>query len=176
MWNLYKRRNICNLLGCKTCHIIISHLDYANSVLYSASDYTTKKLQRVHNIAVKLVLQYDSSKKALYELYWLPVQAHLDYKLALIMFKCIMELAQKYLRNMLTENVSVKVKNLCSNKAKLYIVPFIKNKTYTARSFSVAGPHIWNSLLVDIRSDTQLDSFKIKLKTHLFSKYFKEFM
>ena len=43
-----------------------------------------------------------------------------------------MELAPKYLRNMLTENISVKVKNLCSSKAKLYIVPFIKNKIYAA--------------------------------------------
>ena len=37
-----------------------------------------------------------------------------------------MELAPKYLRNMLTENVSVTVKNLHSSKAKLYILPFIK--------------------------------------------------
>ena len=77
MWNLYMIRNICNLLDCKTCHIlvhshIISHLDYANSVLYGTPDYTIKKLQRVQNIATQLVLQYDrydSPKKALYELH-----------------------------------------------------------------------------------------------------------
>ena len=83
-----------------------------------------------------------------------------------------MELALKYFRNILTENSSVKVKNLHSSKAKLDIVPFIKNKIYAARSFSVAGPYIWNSLLVDIRLETWLDSFKTKLNTHLFNKIY----
>ena len=81
----------------------------------------------------------------------------------------------KYIRNMLTENISVKFKNLCSSKAKLYIVPFVKNETYAARSLSVARPYIWNNLPVDIISETQLDAFKIKLK-HLFNNYFKECM
>ena len=34
------------------------------------------------------------------------------------------------------------------------------------------GPHIWNNLTQDISRSSTLSSFKSKLKTFLFSKYF----
>jgi len=40
------------------------------------------------------------------------------------------------------------------------------------RAFSVAGPVAWNSLTLDIRSAPTLSTFKVMLKTHLFSRFY----
>jgi len=45
------------------------------------------------------------------------------------------------------------------------------------RAFSVAGPVAWNSLPLDIRSSPTLSTFKLMLKTHLFSRsYFSDLL
>ena len=47
-------------------------------------------------------------------------------------------------------------------------------KSYGSRAFAVSAPELWNKLPVDIRSCDNLNLFKRKLKTHLFSNYFKQ--
>ena len=44
--------------------------------------------------------------------------------------------------------------------------------TLGARSFSAAAPKLWNELPVELRQATSLNSFKSRLKTYLFKKYF----
>ena len=61
MWNLQKLRSIRKYLDINTCKILVdspvtSHLDYCNSLLFGTSDYILSKLQRVQNIAAKLIL------------------------------------------------------------------------------------------------------------------------
>ena len=48
-----------------------------------------------------------------------------------------------------------------------------KCKSRGFRTFSCFGPHIWNSLPYDLRHGSTLSSFKAKLKTFLFSQYFR---
>ena len=45
-------------------------------------------------------------------------------------------------------------------------------KTYGDRAFSVAGPKLWNELPIEIKNSNNVDSFKRKLKTHLFKAAF----
>ena len=44
--------------------------------------------------------------------------------------------------------------------------------TLGARSFSAAAPKLWNGLPEELCQATSLDSFKSRLKTYLFKKYF----
>ena len=44
--------------------------------------------------------------------------------------------------------------------------------TLGARSFSAAAPKLWNKLPLELRQATSLNSFKSRLKTYLFKKYF----
>ena len=53
-----------------------------------------------------------------------------------------------------------------------FVFPPIKTKTFGQRSFSYAGPVIWNKLPYDIRSSQSKTSFKQALKTHLFSMHY----
>ena len=48
-----------------------------------------------------------------------------------------------------------------------------KRKTRGFRTFSCFGPHIWNSLPHHLRHCSTLSSFTAKLKTFLFSQYFR---
>ena len=48
-----------------------------------------------------------------------------------------------------------------------------KRKTHDFRTLSCFGPHIWNSLPQNLRHCSTLSSFKAKLKTFLFSQYFR---
>jgi hypothetical protein len=50
-------------------------------------------------------------------------------------------------------------------------VPQTHLKTAGDRAFSVAGPHLWNSLPDDIVNCQSLPAFRRKLKTHLFKQY-----
>ena len=47
-------------------------------------------------------------------------------------------------------------------------------KSYGSRAFAVSAPELWNKLPIDIRSCDNLNLFKRKLKTHLYSNYFKQ--
>ena len=48
----------------------------------------------------------------------------------------------------------------------------VNTKTFGERSFSYAGPSVWNNLLQTLRHSDSTSSFKAALKTHLFNNYF----
>ena len=76
MINLNKIRNIRRYLTTEATEVLVlslvmSHLDYSNSILYGISKHQMQKMQRIQNICAKLVLKkdkYSSSTEALREL------------------------------------------------------------------------------------------------------------
>ena len=63
-------------------------------------------------------------------------------------------------------------RGLRSDDQRLLIVPRTSLKFYGDRALSVAGPKLWNALPRELRFCESLDSFKSKLKTHLFNEAF----
>ena len=47
--------------------------------------------------------------------------------------------------------------------------PCVKTKTFGERSFSYAGPSVWNNLPQTLRHSDSTSSFKAALNTHLFN-------
>ena len=187
MLSIYKIKNLRKYLSMEACQVLIhslmfSHLDYCNSLLFGLPECTIGKLQRVQNIAAKLLLnlsKWDSARLAMFKLHWLPIRFRLEYKLALLMFKCNKGEAPKYLCDLLSiEERSGISRSLRSYQedASIYRTPFTKLKTFADRSFSVAGPKIWNGLPVDLRRSGSIDSFKVKLKTYLFRKCYSDLL
>ena len=91
---------------CKTLMqgLVISHLAYANAVLVGLPRYELNKLQRVQNIVAKLVLKkrkYDSATEYRRELHWLPISARIDFKIILLVFKCLNSMAPSYLQSLI---------------------------------------------------------------------------
>ena len=133
------------------------------------------RLQRVQNAAARLILgigKFSHITPALYELHWLlPISLRIDYKILLLTFKCIYGLAPTYLSDL----ISIKSNSLCNLRSTGKLLLDRKGEMLTTlgvRSFSAAAPKLWNGLPVEIRQETPLNSFKSRLKTYLFKKYF----
>ena len=62
-------------------------------------------------------------------------------------------------------------KSLRSETKKLLDTPKTRTTSYGDRAFSVCAPVLWNKLPDDLRYETELSTFKSKLKTHLFTKF-----
>ena len=147
----YLTRSACNKL---MVSLVISHLDYANGLLGGLPKCTIDQLQRVQNIAAKIVLgkgKYDSSTRCLGELHWLRIQHRIEFKIITLVYKSLHGLAPQYLTNLLTRKVQRR-EGLCLNdKTSQLEIPHTTRKTFSARAFSVLGPELWNQLPTEIQ-------------------------
>ena len=125
-------------------------------------------MQLVQNAAAKFVfnkLRRDSATDCCYKLHWLPVAARIDYKICTLVYKCRHGCAPKYLSELL-EGHTVRREGLRSaNVVDRLTVPETKRKTFSARSFRVMGPTLWNSLPNNVKMASSLEEFKSSLKT-----------
>ena len=153
---------------------ILSRLDYCNALYKNLNQYQIKSLQKLQNFASKVVLSkslFDHATPCLFELHWLPVEFRVDFKIALLTFKCLYGLAPLYLSNLI-EWYKPGRPNMRSADKFLLKVKKTKFVTLGERSFSFSSPKVWNELPMYIRCETKIDVFKTKLKTFYFKKAF----
>ena len=105
-------------------------------------------------------------------LHWLPVKYRIDFKILLITYNAIHGLAPAYLSELITLK-TVSRYSLRSSGEVLLQPPRIKTlRTLGDRSFTVAAPALWNNLPNAVRCAQSVQSFKDRLKTHLFRQAF----
>ena len=130
-------------------------------------------MQRVQNICAKLILRKswrDSATSCLKQLHWLPVRLRTIFNIACLVHKSLKGEALGYLLSLLMLKTSRQGLH-SNNETMLLCVPPTRRVTFAERSFSVAGPTIWNDLPDDLRKPMETDHFKSKLKSYLFDKY-----
>ena len=153
--------------------IVISHLDYANGIFIGVHKCDLKGLQRVQNVAARLVLgpeAPESNRDCLKSLHWLPIELRIKFKILCLVFKAVHGESPLYMREMLTECQSVRSLRSNSMYKKLEI-PIVKRQTFANRSFSVQGPKWWNAIPNFIKQSESYDIFKKKLKTYIFNEF-----
>ena len=117
--------------------------------------------------------QKDNHATTLLEkLHWLPISERIKYRVACMCFGAINGSGPAYLSELLHVYTPSRTLRSSSDTRMLEIQQY-KHKTHGFRTFSCFGPHIWNSLPQDLRHCATLSSFKAKLKTFLFSQYFR---
>ena len=97
-----------------------------------------KTLQKVQNIAAKLVLgysKYDSSKMALNTLHWLPVKKRIDFKILSLVHKCLYGEAPEYLKNLLIIQHGGRDGLRSAADSMKLIIPRTQYTTFADRSF-----------------------------------------
>ena len=128
------------------------------------------KLQQVQNMAAKVVLKrgkHTSSKDSLQSLHWLPIKSWINFKIAVLVYKCLHGEALEYLHNLLITYVPGREGFRSETTIDRLIVPRTEKKTFADRTFSVSGPKLWNSLPNDVKQQEDIKHFKKSLKTHL---------
>ena len=129
--------------------LVISHLDYCNSILVGLLDVSINQMQRVQNLAAKVILgksKMDSASECLLALHWLPIRSRINHKILTLVHKCIMGSAPEYLQNLLVVHRPSRPGLRSALDTNLLVVPFVRCKTFAECSFSIQGPKMWNSL------------------------------
>ena len=179
--SFYHLRNISYIRKClssTTTEILVhafpsSKLDYCNSLLYGLPNYHVKKVQHAQNAAARLMSlarKHEHITPILLNLHWLPIRYRIVFKILLITYKALNNLAPSYIRDLITPYIPSR--QLRSSSKNLPVIPHFNLKTYGAKSFSVAAPTLWKTLPGDIMNSSSVSDFKNKLDTFLFKKAF----
>ena len=155
--------------------LVSSRLDYCNSLLYGVPKYKIKYLQRVQNVAGRIVTRCprrDHITPHLEFLHWLPVEFRIVFKILLLAYKCMNNLAPNYLSELVTPYTQEGYPTKATFEHRFKNSRIFKLKSYGERSFTFAAPTEWNKLPLEIKTTSSVESFKSKLKTYLFARYF----
>ena len=151
--------------------LIISRLDYCNSLFLEIPQYNVDKLQQIQNMSYRVIKWLPKSSHITdypAELHWLKIQDCIMYKVSMLMFKCLHNLAPQYLIDITIftylQELSLRSRNKCILPTKLSRTSMV----HTGSIWSM-GPWIWNSLPVTVKNANNLETFKTLLKTHLFT-------
>ena len=123
----------------------------------------------MQNAAARLVTgthRREQITPVMFDLHWLPIRQRIQFKLLLLVYRCIHQLAPAYLMDLFVPYVPAR--SLRSAEQNLLTVKRYNLERFWRRSFSVAGPSLWNALPSAIRNSISLSAFRSRLKTHLF--------
>ena len=163
---------------CQLVHaLVLSHLDYGNCLLVGLLATSLVRLQRVQNSAARLISGArlrESITPTLRSLHRLPIYQRIEFKIAVLVFRCLIGLAPLYLTALISIRDSGR-ETRSSSKLLLHS-PGTHTKGFGDRAFSSAAPRIWNSLPLELRSLVlfpyssrfSLTQFRCHLKTFLF--------
>jgi hypothetical protein len=149
------------LLLCNS--LILSRLDYANSLLALADNVLIQKLRRVLHLAARTVKRCPRSahiSPVLQELRWCPIEQRSKFKVLCLVYKSLCGLAPNYLAQDLI--IHVPRRAVRSSDSIFITLELGSSKRKIGQStFQTAAPMLWNSLPPEIRTlrGSTLDSF-----------------
>ncbi|KAM9534686.1 uncharacterized protein ACWYII_039557 [Salvelinus alpinus] len=155
--------------------LVISRLDYCNSLLAGLPACAIKPLQLIQNAAARLVFnlpKFSHVTPLLRSLHWLPVEARIRYKTMVLAYGAVRGTAPPYLQALIRPYTQTRALR-SSTSGLLASLPLRKYSSRSAQSklFAALAPQWWNKLPHDTRSAESITTFRKHLKHHLFKEY-----
>ena len=177
-------RNIKNCLPKETKillvnNLVLSTLDYCNSLFICLPNSAIYPLQKILNKAVRFIFNLrirTHISPYLFQLHYLPVKYRIKFKGCLIAFKIINNTAPLYLREsfkMCEPTGTWSFRSGIGRDSLMFDISLTERKKKTV--LTEIGLE-WNSLPLDIRNVKDLGPFKSKLKTYYYQKAFGDYM
>ena len=145
--------------------LVLSNINYCNSLLAGSSQYQLNKLQHIQNMGCQVICnirKHNHVSPAMKHLHWLRIPVRITYKLCLLVYKYQNNLAPKYLSDLLPSNPSSR--DLRSSQSDNIYASCFKNSQCKHSSFSSAGPRAWNFLPTVIKNAQSLHVLRLYFK------------
>ena len=160
--------------------LIISRIDYSNILYCGLPGRVLSGLQKLLNACVRFIFNIhghqDSYTEYFRQSHILPISYRLDFKACLIAYKIVYGTAPCYLQEMvpLDDSWGLSRTTRMTDVVDPYRLKHPKmtsinaNSKLRRRRLSVFLPTVWNELPLELRSIPNVETFKARLKTHLF--------
>ena len=155
---------------------ILSQFDYANALLYGIPNCDLQKLQSIQNYAAKLILgrqTTDSSRRALFELHWLPINCRIEFKILTLVYKSLKNEAPKYLSELLEFKIT-DYHTRSEEDLELVVPKTARTGSYGDRAFGKSGPRLWRDIPTNVKIQETFELFKTHLKTFFFRETYSD--
>ena len=144
---------------------VTSKIDHYNILLSGLKQDQVRKLQYIQNSAARLLTgsrKHEHITPVLRDLHWFPVHERIRFKILLMTFKCLNQLAPSYLSDLLLHYRPSRT--LRSSDKELLVQPRCHLKICGERAFSFIVPKLWNILPLSIKRCKSADSFNSLLR------------
>ena len=158
--------------------LVLSRLDYCNSVLFGLSVNLIQRLQSVQNAAARLTFRIRRSEhitRVLISLHWRRVPERISFKLAVMTYRSIHGTSPSYLQSCFTcvSDMTSRRRLRSSTSHRLYVPP-VRLSSVGRRAFPVSGATVRNDLPLHVASAPSLAVFRQRIKTFLFSRSYQD--
>ena len=150
--------------------LVTSKLDFGNAALYGITWTLLHGLEMVQRAADRVVMglrrrDQHSMTAALQQLHWLHVAYRIQFKLLTLVHGAIHANTPRYLADRVSAYVPSR--SLRSADQSLLVLPRVNLERFGRRAFSCAGPSLWNSLPLVLRTEQDGERFRRDLKTYI---------
>ena len=158
--------------------IVISCLDYCNSLYAGAPVSAIRPLELVQKAAARLVFnlpKFSHTTPLLRSLHWLPVAARIQFKTLVLAYRAVIGTAPSYLQVLVKPYTPARP--LRSSASRRLVASSLRapgGRATRSRRFSVLAPQWWNDLPTEVRTAESQPIFRRRLKTHLFRKCYPD--
>ena len=185
--NITKQKAICGLINIshistlidkkhrlQLVHsLVLSHIDFCNSLYYGLSNTDLNPLQLILNSAARLIVNMprfsrDRITPKCIDLHFLPIKARIEFKICLLTFKAIKYGKPSYLSDLLRPYMPES--NVQLRSSGRLNEPVLSTLTSSERCFEYYAPRLYNRLPEYLKTINSVDCFKKNLKTHFFNK------
>ncbi len=155
--------------------LVLSRLDYCNSLLGGLPKCSLQPMQLAQNMAARLVFRASKSchiTPLFEQLDWLPITKRIEEKILKITFKSQNGLCPSYLSDLFIKKVHCRA--LRSADGHSLVTPLFKLRTVGDRSLCSVGSRLWNDLPLSLRDGSLIradadpgTSFSALLRSYL---------